>query len=78
MSKIHAHNTTISHRSRTAWGRRSQSTINARKLGAHVVVTMRAIAEVYWLPRMIGGSASWPSRAREPQPDVRTRCNYAT
>ena len=30
------------------------------------------------VPRMIAGSASWPSRAREPQPDVRTRWNYAT
>jgi hypothetical protein len=29
MSRIHGHNTTINHRSRTTWGRRSQSTISA-------------------------------------------------
>ena len=60
ISTIHAHSTTISHRSRTTWGRRSQSTISARKLSAHVVVTMRATAEVYWLPRMIGGQRIVP------------------
>ena len=54
----------MSHRSSTACGRRHQRMTSARRLSPQALETTVIIAGVYWFPRMMAGSESWPAVAR--------------